>query len=69
MGIRKISKAINRVNKQIANQTDQSSLYSRGLSREGYLGGYLQALMDVIAVLRKVPVSHIMRDYWREEGE
>jgi len=67
MALRKINKAYKKVNNQIASQIDKSSKYSRGLAYEGYLGGYLQALRDVTAVLRKIPVSHKMAMYWEEE--
>ena len=69
MSQRKISKAIDRVNKQITSQTDQTNMYSRGLSREGYLGGYIQALEDVSAMLRKVPISSQTRKYWEEQED
>ena len=69
MGIRKINKAIDKVNAHIAQRTDQSSIYSRGLAREGYLGGYLQALSDVLAVLRKTPVSHKTGRYWLDKED
>ncbi len=55
MSKRVIRKAAKLVNAKIAAGTDQNSLYSRGLSREGFLGGYSAALSDVLAVLDKVP--------------
>ena len=67
MSISKIQKAIDNVHRQIALQTDQSNKYSRGLAYEGYLGGYVDALMDAIAIIRKVPTSHKNRRYWEEE--
>jgi len=44
---KKVEVARNRMGEKIARNTDQNSLYSRGLSREGYRGGYEQCLMDV----------------------
>ena len=35
-------------------RTNQESLYSRGLSAEGYLGGYVAALDDAILILNGV---------------
>jgi hypothetical protein len=49
--IRELQKISNKVNNKIALSTDQSSLYSRGLAGEGYLGGYRQAISDVILLI------------------
>ena len=35
------------VRNKIAAQTDQDSLYSRGLAAEGFLGGYAAALSGI----------------------
>lgn len=43
-----LSNTIENVNKQIVKNTNADSLYSRGLASEGFLGGYRQALNDVI---------------------
>lgn len=43
-----IDEAHDAVLKRISDQTNQSELYSRGLASEGYLGGYAQALQDVL---------------------
>ena len=40
------------------------SMYARGLSREGYSGGYERALQDVLLVLDGVLPN--TRSYWRE---
>lgn len=58
----RIKRALDKVNKEIAGQIDRSSMYSRGLSREGYQGGYAQALSDVLLVLDgNTPNT---RNYW-----
>lgn len=43
----RIARALERVNRRIERDTDRSDKFSRGLAREGYLGGYADALMDV----------------------
>lgn len=43
-----ISKVGESIRKEHSKFTDQNSLYSRGLSSEGYDGGYMQALQDVL---------------------
>ena len=63
MSKRKIRKAAAQVEARIVAATNQDSLYSRGLAREGYLGGYSAALSDVLAVLDKVPPSR-RPEFW-----
>ena len=64
---RKVFKARNRVDEEIRVGTDQSNLYSRGLAGEGYLGGYRDALDDVILLLNGVkPNRRRDIDYWEE---
>lgn len=42
--------------------------YGRGLSSEGFAGGYLQALLDVEGALEHgYPSDH--RGYWRRAGD
>lgn len=41
--------------------------YARGLSSEGWAGGYAQALRDVDALLRGNPVSYHSEGYWTDE--
>ena len=49
---------------EIAANAGRGSLYARGLSGEGYAGGYLQAIDDISAALRHgYPSDH--RGYWR----
>jgi hypothetical protein len=55
------------VNARIALKTDQSNLYSRGLSREGYDGGYLECLYDITSVLNDVPPNASQHsELWKE---
>lgn len=62
----KIGRAIERVNREIAESIHQDSLFSRGLAREGYLGGYVQALMDVRGILRGIePTNSRTREFWK----
>lgn len=64
---KELSKAIDNMNKELAMSTDNNSLYSRGLSSEGYIGGYLDALNAIINVINKVQPSgdkyHIWKDF------
>jgi hypothetical protein len=46
--------AAERVEREIAASTNQKDKYSRGLSYEGYAGGYLAALRDVQLVINGV---------------
>ncbi len=58
----RINLALRAVKHEIAQSTDQASVYSRGLASEGYSGGYADALMDVLLVLDNViPNRH---NYW-----
>lgn len=52
--VTRIKRALERVSAHIERQTDRNSVYSRGLAREGYDGGYAQALSDVLLTLRGV---------------
>jgi hypothetical protein len=44
----KLEVAIANVKQDIESSTDRSSKYSSGLAHEGYKGGYLDALHDVL---------------------
>jgi len=58
---RQLRKAQDRVRKEMAERNE--SFYGRGLSTEGYAGGYRQALADVELALNGVdPNSR----YWHE---
>jgi len=64
----RIKTALRRVSSSISRQTDPDNLYSRGLSREGYEGGYEQALMDVLLVLGGTkPNTRRYWDDWNDE--
>lgn len=64
---KKLCRAQERVAAHIGRSTDQSSLFSRGLSGEGYDGGYRDALADVLLLLNGVfPCNR--PEYWREES-
>lgn len=57
--LKKISRASKRINTFIKYKTNKNSLYSRGLSREGYDGGYLDCLSDIQLVLKGIePCRH-----------
>lgn len=63
---RKLNHVAQAVSKELAAQTDQNSLYAKGLSSEGYQGGYRQALWDVLQALNGgVPNGRFAR-YWEE---
>jgi len=49
--IRKIEIVRANIEHEISSNTDRNNLYSRGLSREGFNGGYLAALDDVMLAL------------------
>lgn len=63
---RLLDKAYKNVSNQIKMDTDQSSLYSKGLSGEGYDGGYRDALQDVLLALNGVLPN---RNGWWEENK
>lgn len=60
---RKLNRAVNRAYAAM-NQHDGGK-YGRGLSSEGYIGGYVQALADVQAALSGVQPSD-PRGFWKE---
>ena len=57
---RLINRALTRVCAEMA--TNGSGLHGRGLSSEGYAGGYAQALREVQLVMNKVKPN--TRSYW-----
>ena len=61
--MRQLVKVTENINEAIRVSTDQGNLYSRGLSREGYLGGYYDAIQDVTLALNGVKPQ---REYWKE---
>jgi hypothetical protein len=52
---KRIKVARDNVLRHIARSTDQDSKYSRGLAYEGYSGGYLAALDDVLQLCNGWP--------------
>lgn len=65
--IRKVKRVQERVHKQIADKTDRSSLFSRGLAYEGFDGGYLSALSDVLLALNGVTPNR--NGWWNEDKD
>jgi hypothetical protein len=66
----RIKRALTEVRSEIRDVTrnGDGGLYARGLSSEGYSGGYAQALSDVLLVLNGVKPN--TRHYWRTwDGE
>ena len=61
---RKLVAVRNELDAQIADQTRGAGMYGRGLAREGFLGGYLEALEDVALALNGVEPKR-----WREALE
>lgn len=57
-----IKKAINRILSQNMTDNAAASVTARGLSLEGYTGGYLDALYDILLVLNRVNPNR--RNYW-----
>lgn len=56
--------ALDAVIDRIDKETNRDSKYSRGLAREGYLGGYADALSDVQLLLNGVVPCR--REFWLE---
>ena len=51
---RKMGKVYTALSNQLSRSTDKSSVYAKGLAREGFTGGYLAALEDVQLALNGV---------------
>lgn len=60
--VREVKRALKCTNDYISKSTDRDSMYARGLSREGYAGGYADALSDVLLALNGVPPNRY--PYW-----
>lgn len=59
---RKVKASLDAVNAEISSERNPKDLFSRGLSQEGFAGGYATALRDVLAALD----GHDERSrYWR----
>ena len=64
--LRLINIALENIGSEIRSTRNESSLFSRGLSGEGYNAGYRDALHDVINALNGVtPNRH---GWWRKRG-
>lgn len=63
--LKRIDRAITKVQEEISAHAKNGGLYSRGLASEGFAGGYLQALFDVEAALRHGQVSG-RTHYWED---
>lgn len=61
---KQIRTARQNVLRTIASSTDRNSVYSRGLAYEGYSGGYLAALDDVMQAFGGIKPS---RNGWWDE--
>ncbi len=60
---RMLIRVIDNVNKTISNSIDRNCIFSKGLSSEGYNGGYRQAISDVILALNgQIPKSNFWID-------
>lgn len=65
---KRIDAAMENVKAEIGRNARSGGLYGRGLSGEGYAGGYLQALSDIDGLLRDVEPGD-RRGYWRRDEE
>jgi len=63
---RKLQEAIRRADEEIRDHARQGGMYARGLSPEGYSGGYYDALCDVQLLLNGVQPQR--RGYWETES-
>lgn len=60
-----IKRAQESVRGNIESVTDRSSQVARAVAREGYQGGYADALSDVVLLLNGTIPNR--RNYWRRE--
>ena len=65
--IKKISRVRDNIHKQICSETDHSNLFARGLAYEGFNGGYLAALSDILLALDGVTPSR--NNWWKDVEE
>ena len=61
---RRLVRVYRRVDQTIAISTQKDSRFSRGLSSEGYNGGYRDAIADVLLALNGVAPSADRGDGW-----
>lgn len=59
-----LKRALAAVNHDIQISTDPNNKFSKGLAREGYKGGYADALMDVLQAMDGFTPDR--RGYWEE---
>jgi hypothetical protein len=64
---RKVQRARRRIQAQIASSINGDDKYSRGLAYEGYNGGYMQALDDVLLALNGANPNR--NGWWDEKDE
>lgn len=60
--LRRLQAVSKEINREIASELSGSSHIAHGLSREGYKGGYLDALADVTLLLNDVEPNR--REWW-----
>lgn len=66
--VRKVKRVFQAVQAEHRAQYEGASHVARGLSSEGYVGGYLQALSDVSLALNGVhPNTSRFARYWRDD--
>ncbi len=63
---RLLIKTIKNVEQEIRDIQNPNDLFSKGLANEGYLGGYLDALMDIQLALNGISPT---RNHWWEKGK
>ncbi len=61
-----ISQVNANIRKEHSASINQDSLYSRGVAWEGYDGGYMQALSDVLLFMNGVIPNSRYEHIWRE---
>lgn len=61
---RRLSAAESRVTELINAQAREGGMYARGLAGEGYLGGYRDALSDVLLLLNGVDPPKRHSGFW-----
>jgi hypothetical protein len=63
--LKRLVGAHRRVSKAITGEAGSGGMYARGLSTEGYAGGYRDALNDIEALLRHGHPTD-SRGWWKE---
>lgn len=63
---KRMDRAIKKVMQAITGSTDRNDKFSRGLSGEGYDGGYLAALSDVQLVMNGARPC-VRPNYWEDD--